>query len=69
MNPTCPPPADTSMHTWPELGYAAVDIFTCGDIAMPTRACERLAEAFRPQRHELRQLDRGTAVASEPALA
>ena len=21
-----------SIHTWPEYGYAAVDIFTCGDL-------------------------------------
>ncbi len=21
-----------AIHTWPELGYAAVDIFTCGDV-------------------------------------
>jgi S-adenosylmethionine decarboxylase proenzyme len=23
-----------TIHTWPEHGYAAVDIFTCGDIEM-----------------------------------
>jgi S-adenosylmethionine decarboxylase len=28
-----------SIHTWPESGYAAVDVFTCGDHTMPDRAC------------------------------
>ena len=29
-----------SIHTWPENGYAAIDVFTCGDHTMPERACE-----------------------------
>jgi S-adenosylmethionine decarboxylase len=24
-----------TIHTWPEYGYAAVDIFTCGEIIQP----------------------------------
>ena len=24
-----------SIHTWPEYGYAAVDVFTCGDLIKP----------------------------------
>ncbi|MFM9089520.1 MAG: adenosylmethionine decarboxylase, partial [Cyanobium sp.] len=31
-----------SIHTWPEYGYAAVDVFTCGDHTMPERACHVL---------------------------
>ena len=48
-----------SIHTWPEYGYAAVDVFTCGDQAMPHRAAEYLIEALAPARHELRELPRG----------
>jgi len=48
-----------SIHTWPEYGYAAVDVFTCGDQAMPHRAAEYLIEALAPTRHELRELPRG----------
>jgi len=48
-----------SIHTWPELGYAAVDVFTCGDRAMPHRATEYLVEAFEPELHEIRELPRG----------
>ena len=29
-----------SIHTWPENGYAAVDVFTCGDHTMPERPCD-----------------------------
>ncbi|RME26439.1 MAG: adenosylmethionine decarboxylase [Deltaproteobacteria bacterium] len=48
-----------SIHTWPELGYAAVDVFTCGDRAMPERACKFLIELFRPTEHQIKRLDRG----------
>jgi S-adenosylmethionine decarboxylase len=36
-----------SIHTWPESGYAAVDVFTCGDHTMPESACRVLAEELR----------------------
>ncbi len=48
-----------SIHTWPEFGYAAVDVFTCGDRAMPQRAAESLIEIFAPAQHEIRELARG----------
>ena len=31
-----------SIHTWPEIGYAAIDVFTCGDHTMPEKACKLL---------------------------
>ncbi len=37
-----------SIHTWPEYGYAAIDVFTCGDNALPDRAVEFFTEVFRP---------------------
>ncbi|MGQ9366346.1 adenosylmethionine decarboxylase [Azospirillum sp. ST 5-10] len=36
-----------SIHTWPERGYAALDIFMCGD-AEPRNAIPVLERAFRP---------------------
>lgn len=36
-----------SVHTWPERGYAAFDVFMCGD-AEPERAIPVLREAFCP---------------------
>ncbi len=38
-----------SVHTWPECGYAAFDVFMCGD-ADPHRTIEVLRRAFRPAR-------------------
>src|SRR6476620_1537169 len=41
-----------SIHTWPERGYAALDIFLCGD-ARPERAIPVLEAAFRPARTDV----------------
>ena len=38
-----------SVHTWPERGYAAFDIFMCGD-AQPEKAIPILKGAFHPTR-------------------
>ena len=48
-----------SIHTWPELGYAAADIFTCGDQCDPEVACETLIAALSPESTHLRRLSRG----------
>jgi len=49
-----------SIHTWPEAGYAAVDVFTCGDHTMPERACERLWRDLEATSHSLRSFRRET---------
>jgi S-adenosylmethionine decarboxylase len=36
-----------SIHTWPERGYAALDVFMCGT-AMPHKAVPVLRQAFKP---------------------
>lgn len=54
-----------SVHTWPELGYAAADVFTCGEQATPQAACEHLAAALRAGRFELRHIPRGLDVPAE----
>jgi S-adenosylmethionine decarboxylase len=51
-----------SIHTWPELGYAAVDIFTCGDHTQPEAAVPVLREYFHPERMEVMQVSRGLIV-------
>lgn len=48
-----------AIHTWPEHGYVAADIFTCGTRAVPRKACEYLVEVFQSDRHELKKLTRG----------
>ena len=52
-----------SIHTWPENGYAAVDVFTCGDHTMPEKACEVLCDELSAGRHALRSFLRETPAA------
>ena len=49
-----------SIHTWPESGYAAVDVFTCGDHTMPERACHVLRTALGASDHKLTSFRRET---------
>lgn len=50
-----------SIHTWPELGYAAADVFTCGEQCLPEAACQHLASALHADRYDLRIMERGLA--------
>ena len=52
-----------SIHTWPERGYAAIDVFMCGDCD-PNLTVPILTEAFRPGRIETRLFKRGCEPAS-----
>lgn len=49
-----------SIHTWPEEGYVAVDLFTCGNQADPKLAEKRLLEGFDPKDHTTLELKRGS---------
>jgi S-adenosylmethionine decarboxylase len=49
-----------SIHTWPESGYAAVDVFTCGDHTMPERACDVLGQELGATRRKLKSFRRET---------
>lgn len=48
-----------SIHTWPENGYAAIDVFTCGEHTRPEQACAYLQRALRATESYLRKLPRG----------
>jgi len=52
-----------SIHTWPESGYAAVDVFTCGDHTMPEQACAVMRDELKARRHALRSFLRETPAA------
>ena len=41
------------IHTWPEYGYAAVDIFTCGDSVQPRKAAESIAGKLGGEDHSV----------------
>jgi len=49
-----------SIHTWPEYRYAAVDIFSCGDILQPEVAANYLVEQFGAERTSIVEMQRGT---------
>jgi S-adenosylmethionine decarboxylase len=51
-----------SIHTWPETGYAAVDIFTCGETAQPQLACDFMVENFAAREHAMCILPRGAGL-------
>jgi S-adenosylmethionine decarboxylase len=47
-----------SIHTWPDAGYAALDVFMCGKAA-PDACIPVLREAFKAQRVEVNEILRG----------
>ncbi len=47
-----------TVHTWPEVGYAAADCFTCGDHTIAEEACRHLARALKANRSELVRIPR-----------
>ncbi len=57
-----------SIHTWPEIGYAAADVFTCGASCDPALACELLAQAMGAERHTMTTLPRATQLTPREVL-
>lgn len=47
-----------SIHTWPEYGFAAADIFMCGQ-AQPERALEVIRQALQPASCDIQTIKRG----------
>jgi len=57
-----------AIHTWPELGYAAVDVFTCGERVNPWDACQYLTEHFQADvKSTPTEIERGVMEASQAA--
>lgn len=54
-----------AVHTYPERGYLAADVFTCGSCS-PEAAAVVFRAALQPRREEIRILDRGTEPGREP---
>lgn len=48
-----------SVHTWPEVGYAAVDVFTCGDTVDPIVAVDYIRDKFQARRALTSEVKRG----------
>ncbi len=47
------------IHTWPECGYAAVDIFTCGNSVQPGKAAQMLITKLGAKNHSILEIQRG----------
>ena len=47
------------IHTWPEYGYASVDVFTCGESIDPKQAIHLLTEKFGSKESSFLELKRG----------
>lgn len=46
-----------SIHTWPEEGKAAVDVYTCGD-CNPKLGCDMIIEQLYSSNHTLSYIER-----------
>ncbi len=49
------------IHTWPEYGYAAVDVFTCGD-SDPSMAIPVFQRRFAPEKSQVMVIQRGILI-------
>lgn len=57
-----------TVHTWPEIGFAAFDVFMCGDTE-PRNAIPVLKTAFETQDVRCRELLRGEGVIAQAGSA
>ncbi len=57
-----------SIHTWPEYGYAAVDIFTCGTKVDPWIAYNIMKNLLSSEETMVREIDRGEIRSPRSAL-
>ncbi|AQS58898.1 adenosylmethionine decarboxylase [Desulforamulus ferrireducens] len=48
-----------TIHTWPELAYAAVDIFTCGEHVDPWVALESITQDLNAEDANVMEISRG----------
>ena len=57
-----------SVHTWPEIGYGAFDVFMCGE-AQPIRAVDVLKRAFGTDDVRVTELLRGDGLVKNACAA
>lgn len=54
-----------TIHTWPEQGFAAIDLFTCGEQTRPRRALTYLKRTLQSEHCKVQRLVRGQGDSSE----
>lgn len=57
-----------SIHTWPEYSFAAVDVFTCGEVIQPAKAVKPLAEKLKAKSTSYIELNRGVLIESPTSV-
>jgi len=57
-----------AIHTWPEHRYAAVDVFSCGDVLQPELAADYLVEQLGAARASVVELQRGVLLHASDSL-
>lgn len=57
-----------TIHSWPEYGYCAVDVFTCGDLINNNIVMQKLKEGLRATSVSAAELNRGILNAGVDAL-
>lgn len=51
-----------SIHTWPEYGYAAIDVFTCGEHTDPWKGLDVLKDRLKAKKMTVIEIARGVGV-------
>lgn len=51
-----------SIHTWPESGYAALDVFTCGSKQQGQLIVDTIVAEFNPGKYSVQYIGRGNEV-------
>lgn len=57
-----------AIHTWPEYGYCAVDVFTCGSQVKPELIAEHIRAGFGASEVSIMEVKRGTLDLPEQEL-
>ena len=48
-----------AIHTYPQLGYAAIDVFTCSDYSSPEAVVSVLKRWLKPEKTKMTSIKRG----------
>lgn len=56
-----------SIHTWPEYGYAAADVFACGESFQPRAAAQVLIDRFEAKDPDITEVRRGLVPTGVPS--
>ena len=54
-----------TIHTWPELNYAAVDVFTCSSKINPKEACNYIYQGLKANNMKIKLIKRGQMITTK----